>query len=132
ETSTDDDTRKRDEDHIAMTALLALRIKMSCEIMRSNQSGSLKQINEDIKKLLSNVQRVEYEWEISDAVRNDAYDLLQAICLPEDQAIIAQSYSWNLQDTADEEITAEMFFLFIKIAEYLRYIGLVSIEISFL
>lgn len=132
ETSTDDDIRKRDEEHIAMTALLALRIKISCEIIRSNQSGSLKQINEDIKKLLSNVQRVEYEWEISDAVRNDAYDLLQAICLPEDQAIIAQSYSWNLQDTAAEEITPEMFFLFSKVAEYLRNIGWLSIAMNLL
>ena len=39
ETSTDDDIRKRDEEHIAMTALLALRIKISCEIIKSNQSG---------------------------------------------------------------------------------------------
>lgn len=126
EISTDDDIIKRDEEHTAMTALLALRIKISCEIIRSNQSGILEQIKEDLKEILSNVQCLEYEWEISDAVRNDAYDLLQAICLPEDQTIIDQSYSWNLQDTATREITPEMFFLFSKVAEYLRNIGWLS------
>lgn len=133
ETSTDQDIRERDEEHTTMAALLALRIKVSCEIIRSNQTGTLKQIKEDIKEFLSNVQSLEYEWKISDAVRNDAYDLLQAICLPEDLTIIAQSYSWNLQDVAAaREITPEMFFLFSKIAKYLRNIGWLSEAMSLL
>lgn len=126
ETSTDQDIRERDEEHTTMAALLALRIKVSCEIIRANQTGALEQMKEDIKEFLSNVQSLEYEWQISDAVRNDAYDLLQAICLPEDLTIIAQSYSWNLQDVAAREITPEMFFLFSKIAKYLRNIGWLS------
>ena len=53
ETSTDQDIRERDEEHTMMAALLALRIKVSCEIIRSNQTGTLKQIKELVQRFES-------------------------------------------------------------------------------
>lgn len=68
--ASDDDTRKRrDEENTAMTALLALRIKAECEGIRFHLSNHIRQMKEDIEKLISYVQSLEYEWEISDAVK---------------------------------------------------------------
>ncbi|OUO76752.1 hypothetical protein B5F53_16005 [Blautia sp. An249] len=131
--ASDDDTRKRrDEENTAMTALLALRIKAECEGIRFHLSNHIRQMKEDIEKLISYVQSLEYEWEISDAVKSDAYDLLCSICSSEDRAIIDQSYVWNQRSIINKEITPEMCWLFMKVAQYLRNMNRISEAVSLL
>lgn len=87
---------KNDDEYIAMLSLFSLRIKAGCELIRFGLSDMLGQFKEDIGELLSNVQSLEYEWKISETVRSDVYDLLRAVCLPEDRLIIDRNYQWNL------------------------------------
>lgn len=89
-------------------------------MIHDNLSSHDIQLKEDVVELISNVKSLEYEWEISDTVKSDAYDLLCAICLPEDHTIIDRIYPWNLQNISDKGITPEMFFLFTKVAQYLH------------
>lgn len=110
EKSSEDRLLKNDDEYIAMISLLSLRIKAGCELIRSGLSNMLGQFKEDIEELLSYVQSLEYEWKISETVRSDAYDLLRAVCLPEDRLIIDQNYQWNLLNTTVNGITPEMFF----------------------
>ena len=91
EKSSEDRLLKNDDEYIAMISLLSLRIKAGCELIRSGLSDMLGQFKEDIEELLSYVQSLEYEWKISETVRSDAYDLLRAVCLPEDRLKILLS-----------------------------------------
>lgn len=118
--SSDDEIEAHDEEHTAMIALLLLRIMINCRMIHDNLSSHDIQLKEDVVELISNVKSLEYEWEISDTVKSDAYDLLCAICLPEDHTIIDRIYPWNLQNISDKGITPEMFFLFTKVAQYLH------------
>lgn len=122
EKSSEDRLLKNDDEYIAMISLLSLRIKAGCELIRSGLSDMLGQFKEDIEELLSYVQSLEYEWKISETVRSDAYDLLRAVCLPEDRLIIDQNYQWNLLNTTVNGITPEMFFLFTEVSKYMRNI----------
>lgn len=123
EDSSDDSLRRNDDEHVVMISLLSLRMKAGCELIRFGFSDKLEQLKEDIKELVSNVQSFEYEWKISEAVKRDAYDLLRAVCLPEDRSIIDRNYHWNLSGTIVNGITPVMFFLFTKVAQYMRNIG---------
>lgn len=114
EKSSEDRLLKNDDEYIAMISLLSLRIKAGCELIRSGLSDMLGQFKEDIEELLSYVQSLEYEWKISETVRSDAYDLLRAVCLPEDRLIIDQNYQWNLLNTTVNGITPEMFFCLLR------------------
>ena len=119
-TSSDDEMEAHDEEHTAMIALLLLRILINCRMIHNNVRSHDGQLKEDAVELISNVKSLEYEWEVSNSVKSDAYDLLCAICLPEDRTIIDQIYPWDLQNISDKEITPEMFFLFTKVAQYLH------------
>lgn len=118
--SSDDEIEAHDEEHTAMIALLLLRIMINCRMIHDNLSSHDIQLKEDAVEFISNVKSLEYEWEISDTVKSDAYDLLCAICLPEDRTIIDRIYPWDLQNISDKGITPEMFFLFTKVAQYLH------------
>lgn len=100
--SSDDEIEAHDEEHTAMIALLLLRIMINCRMIHDNLSSHDIQLKEDVVELISNVKSLEYEWEISDTVKSDAYDLLCAICLPEDHTIIDRIYPWNLQNISDK------------------------------
>ena len=132
ETSTDETIQRRDEEHSAMVTLLSLRIKAGCEGIRFHLFDCLDQIKEDIKELISNVQSLEYEWEITDAVKSDSYDLLCSICAPDDRLLIDQSYSWNRINIANAEVTTEMFFLFKNVAQYLHDINRIPESVKLL
>lgn len=120
ETSTDDEMKTRDEEDTKMIALLSLRIMLNCKIIHDNTFDCNRQLKEDVAEIISYVKSFEYEWEVSDVVRSDTYDLLCAICLPEDHTTIDKIYPWALQNVTGNEITPEMFFLFIKVAQYLH------------
>lgn len=123
EDSSEDRFRRNDDEHVVMISLLSLRVKAGCELIRFGFCDKFEQFKEDIEELVSNVQRFEYEWELSEAVRRDAYDLLRAVCLSEDRSIIDRNYQWNLSGTIANGITPETFFLFTKVAQYMRNIG---------
>lgn len=111
--------RDNDED-IAIVSLLSLRIKAGCALVRDGFIEKKKQLKEDIEKLISSVQTIEYEWSLSDNVRSDAYDLLVAICPETYKAILVENYHWNLENVVRGNITNEMYMLFINIASYLE------------
>lgn len=132
EASADGAIQRRDEESTAMTALLSLKIKAGCGEIRFHLSNCIEQIKEDIEELISYVRRLEYEWKISDAVKSDTYDLLCSICAPEDREIIDQSYIWNQKSISNKEITPEMCWLFMKVAQYLRDMNRISEAVSLL
>lgn len=115
-----------------MISLLSLRIKVGCELIRSGFLDKQEQLRDDLEKLISNVQSVEYEWKISDAVRSDSYDLLRAICMPEDKVIVERNYNWHLQGVVSGEITHEMFFVFTNAAQYMHDIDRIPEAVNLL
>ena len=122
----DDNSKRRRDEHIVMTSLLSLRIHAGCFLIRSGQTDKLEQLREDLKNLVSNVKNLEYEWEITETVRRDSYDLLKVICDPKDIDIIAHNYMWDLSTIPVQEIKPGMFFLFTNISQYLQSIGQIS------
>lgn len=122
----DDNNKRRRNEHIAMASLLSLRIHTGCFLIRSGQTDKPEQLREDLENLVSNVKSLEYEWEITEAVKRDSYDLLKAICDPEDIDIIDNNYNWFLGKMPAQEIKPEMFFLFMDISQYLQSIGQIS------
>ena len=134
DSSDDASLEKRDEEHTAMAALLSLRIKVGCKGIQAHQLDCIDQIKDDIAELVSNVQSLEYEWELTESIKSDTYDLLCAICLPEDSEIIDQSYNWKEgePDIIQQEITPEMFFLFKNVAKYLHNINRISESVNIL
>ena len=123
EKTAENSSNEEDDTNIVFISLFSLRIKAECKLIREGFQYMLKQVKEDIKELVSYVQRFEYESTISETVRSDVYDLLKSVCQEEDQKIIEQNYNWNLSSTVSVDISPEMFFLFMNTAKYMQSIG---------
>lgn len=121
EKSSEDRLLKNNDEYIAMISLLSLRIKAWCELIRFKASDKLRQFKEDIEKLISNVQSLEYECKISETVRIDAYDLLRVVCVPDDKLIIDQNYHLDLLRITVNIINTEMFFVYRGFGIYAQY-----------
>ena len=120
---TEDDSKRRRDEHIAVASLLSLRIKAGCILIQSGQADKLDQLREDLDNLVSNVKNLEYEWEITETVKSDSYDLLKAICGIDNIDIIDSNYKWSREQMPDKEIKPGMFFLFTNISLFLWNIG---------
>ena len=102
-----------------MLSLLCLRIAINGRLISNGYYEKKEQFQNDIQDAIQNVESLEYAWEISEAVLRDTLDLLLAVCSGcEDIIITFFQKKYKIMVKKDDEISADLYFLFNAVADY--------------
>lgn len=121
---TESNLDKQSKHNKAKFALLCFKIAVSIQMIQNGYRQYQDELHQDMVEALELAERIEYKWEIDNAVVNDVLNIMLAIC-PECQDILTAhlkgKYPTFYRDYA--EITQDMYHLFHVTADYYRQCG---------